>query len=507
MNLLPRTTSRLRVPLHTIRKPNIFSVYGVRTGQPLSTLVNKRPQVVTDSQKVPTLNPRKFPSFASFHTTTPTNAVVPFLLADIGEGITECEVIQWFVKPGEQIAQFDKICEVQSDKASVEISSRYDGVVKSLHYEVGQMAKVGQPLVDIETDEASGEEVKPSVTENPVENISSISSSEPSIPAKRVIEERILSLATPAVRRLAREHGLDVVQIEGTGKSGRVLKEDILRFINGSKPATPIVDSFVAAPPVTHTEPVIGNEIKPLNNIQKAMFKAMSKSLQIPHFGYSDEIELNQCTSVRKAINEYVSKSELYPFKKISYMPIFIKTLSIALENYPILNARLIDSEEISQAKLEYRGSHNIGVAMDTPAGLIVPNIKDCQNKSILDIAAELNRLQEAGKKGALSANDLKSGTISLSNIGVIGGTYLSPVVVSSELCIGALGKIQKLPRYETIQDSQTGKEMQVVVPKEIMQISWSADHRVVDGATMARFSNDWKNLLENPVALLSRLK
>ncbi|ORX89044.1 hypothetical protein K493DRAFT_319021 [Basidiobolus meristosporus CBS 931.73] len=488
MNLLPRTVSRLRVPSRVLRRQQLFSVCTVRAAQPLSTLATKRPQ----SYNAEIINHRKSDCYASFHTSAHHKGVVPFLLADIGEGITECEVIQWFVKPGEEIAQFDKICEVQSDKASVEISSRYDGVVKTLHYDVGQMARVGQPLVDIETNDISVGEVD---TPRPAESPVAPPKSEPATPTKPQVEERILSLATPAVRRLAR-----------TGKSGRVLKEDILRYLNGPQPTTTSAESFV--PSVAESAPAsVGNEIKSLTNIQKAMFKTMSKSLQIPHFGYSDEIVLNQVTSVRKAINEYVVNSGLYSFKKISYMPIFIKTLSIALENYPILNARLVDAEDVSQVKLEYRGSHNIGVAMDTPAGLIVPNIKDCQSKSILEIAAELNRLQEAGKKGAIAANDLKGGTISLSNIGVIGGTYLSPVVVTSELCIGALGKIQRLPRYETIQDSQTGKAVEVVVPKEIVQISWSADHRVVDGATIARFCNDWKSLLENPIALISKLK
>ncbi|KAJ2685866.1 hypothetical protein H4R19_006761, partial [Coemansia spiralis] len=155
--------------------------------------------------------------------------------------------------------------------------------------------------------------------------------------------------------------------------------------------------------------------------------------------------------------------------------------------------------------KLLFRAAHNIGVAMDTPGGLIVPNIKNVQTKSLMDIAAELRDLAAKGKAGAIAGADLKGGSFTLSNVGMIGGTYLSPVLVDSEVCIGAIGKIQRLPRFDTT--AAGGELSERVVAKHISVASWSADHRVVDGATMARFAVLYKQLLEHPEIMLASLK
>lgn len=239
-----------------------------------------------------------------------------------------------------------------------------------------------------------------------------------------------------------------------------------------------------------------------LSGIQKAMFKSMTKSLSIPHFGYKDEFELDSAARFRKVMSTYLAQhSDRYPFTKITYMPIFIKALSAALTRYPILNSCLITGEDITdatKAQIKYRASHNIGLAMDTPQGLLVPNIKNVQNKSILEVAEDLHRLIELGKKNAITPADFKDGTITLSNVGTIGGTYASPVLVTSEVAICAIGKTQTLPRYD-----QHGQ----VVPRMIMPVSWSADHRVVDGATIARFANLWKQYIEHPELLASELR
>jgi 2-oxoisovalerate dehydrogenase E2 component (dihydrolipoyl transacylase) len=229
----------------------------------------------------------------------------------------------------------------------------------------------------------------------------------------------------------------------------------------------------------------------PLNAIQKAMFKAMTKSLSIPQLGYKDDINLNETQKYRESLNHYIAqKPDEYPFKKISYLPIFIKCMSLALTQYPILNAK------VEENGLRYRSSHNIGIAMDTPNGLLVPNIKNVQDKTIFQIASEIHRLLALGQQGKLGPHELRDGTITLSNIGTIGGTYANPVIVSSEISIVALGSIRKLPSYD-------GER---TVPKHTLPISWSADHRVIDGATMARFSNLWKSLIENPALLASML-
>ncbi|KAJ1656618.1 hypothetical protein IWQ61_003845 [Dispira simplex] len=449
----------------------------------------------------------------AFHGTSSTFRVIPFNLADIGEGITECEIIQWFVKPGDSIAQFDKICEVQSDKASVEITSRYDGTVSKLHYEAGEMANVGKPLVDIEVGGASESDTEslkaPSDT-----NVSS-GTSQPAPTQPAAVKPFSLSssgqeiLTIPAVRRLAKENHVDLTKVAGTGKAGRITKEDILRYIVG-KQEKPAVASLPTAS-VPTTTPIGQDEEKPLTIMQKAMFKSMTASLAIPHFGFSDEFEMDACMVQRQALNQWLTSQGTdsgFNISKVSYMPIFIKALSIALKKYPVLNAALLNTDGgLSQVKLLYRASHNIGIAMDTPQGLVVPNIKNVQNKSLLEIAEELQRLMVAGKANTLAPADLQNGTVTLSNVGMIGGINLNPVLVTSQLCIGAIGKVRRLPRFETVRDPQTGAESERVVPKHLVRVSWSADHRVIDGATMAGFATYWQHLLQNPSLMLAQLK
>ncbi|KAJ1661400.1 hypothetical protein GGF38_003657 [Coemansia sp. RSA 25] len=234
------------------------------------------------------------------------------------------------------------------------------------------------------------------------------------------------------------------------------------------------------------------------------MFKSMTESLSIPHFRFKDEIELDALMRARQHINSHLLALDDAPVTKLSFMPFFIKAASLALAKYPILNARVV-ANGTAPPSLLYRAAHNIGVAMDTPGGLLVPNIKHAQTKSLIDIAADLQRLVQKGKAGSISGADLKGGTFTLSNVGMIGGTYLSPVVVSSEVCIGAFGKVQRLPRFETT--LVDGAAVERVVPKHILVASWSADHRVVDGATMARFATLYKQLLENPELMLATMK
>jgi len=175
-------------------------------------------------------------------------------------------------------------------------------------------------------------------------------------------------------------------------------------------------------------------------------------------------------------------------------MPMFIKATSMALLHFPILNSSVdLDCENIT-----FKGSHNIGVAMDTQQGLLVPNVKNVQNKSIFDIAVELNRLHQQGLTGKLTPDDLTGGTFTLSNIGSIGGTYAKPVIMPPEVAIGAIGRIQEVPKFD---------ENDNVYKAHIVNISWSADHRVIEGATMARFSNLWKSYLENPASMLMDLR
>jgi 2-oxoisovalerate dehydrogenase E2 component (dihydrolipoyl transacylase) len=268
-----------------------------------------------------------------------------------------------FVKEGDAVEQFTPICEVQSDKAAVEISSRYDGTVSKLYYAVGDVAKVGSPLVDIETADDEPETAAP---------IAPKAKKAAPVPAKAAVVELVTGssldainadnttvFATPAVRRIAREHSVDIKLVKGTGPNGRILKSDVQSFID-----TPVSATTVTTPPPA-VEPS-QDTVVPLTMIQKAMFKSMTKSLAIPHFGYSDEINLNAASAFRKDINSMHSFDNL-PFKKISLMPIFLKCMSTALLEFPILNACV--QADSGAPTLLYRSSHNIGIAMDTPQG------------------------------------------------------------------------------------------------------------------------------------------
>ena len=418
---------------------------------------------------------------------------VPFLLADIGEGIAEVEIMSWHVKEGDTVAAFDDICSVQSDKASVDITSRYDGVVTKVHYEVGDMASVGTPLIDIEV-EGEGEEAgdageskadsEPAAASASAAAAAAASSSSPASKGSAAAAGK--ALATPAVRRLAKEHDIDISHIEGTGKAGRVLKGDILAFINGTQAAAPASTPAAAPLPVVTAQ----SRREPIRGITRLMVTSMKAALQVPHFGYNDEVDMSQLVQLKPAL------AELTEEKRISYMPVMLKAASIALSEFPVLNSS-ISSDEQEQI---FHGEHNIGVAMDTPRGLLVPNIKNCEQRSVLEIAQELGRLQELGRQNKLGEEDLSGGTFTLSNIGAIGGTYASPVLMVPQVAIGALGKIQRLPRF--VNDSSTEVE-----EKFIMNVSWSADHRVIDGATMATFSNRWKAMLENPGIMVASMR
>ncbi|CAG8795229.1 5031_t:CDS:2, partial [Cetraspora pellucida] len=420
---------------------------------------------------------------------------------DIGEGIKECEIVQWFVKPGDQISEFEKICEVQSDKATVEITSRFTGTIKELHYQVGEMAKVGKPIVNIETESASENHEGLESDENTVTS-TIIQHSELKTNTFSA-NDKVLSLATPAVRRIAKEYKVDISEIKGTGKGARVTKDDVMNHV--AKKTQSIVKPIASLPPQVPT--TFEDKITSLSTIQKSMFKYMTRSLQIPHFGYGDEFILDNAIALRDMVNEYIAQSNKFSFKKITFMPILIKSFSVALQKFPILNACLVDADSPDTVKLKYRSVHNIGVAMDTPGGLLVPNVKNVQTKSIFDIAADLQRLQEDGKRNAIALSDIQDGTITLSNIGIIGGTHLSPVIFSQELCIAAIGKIQRLPRFEPVKDDFTGKTTDKVIAKHVIPVSFCADHRIIDGVTVARFSEAWKNLLENPALMSVELR
>ncbi|PRT54733.1 Lipoamide acyltransferase component of branched-chain alpha-keto acid dehydrogenase complex, mitochondrial [Wickerhamiella sorbophila] len=423
----------------------------------------------------------------AFSSSRYVQALKPFLLADVGEGIKECEVIQWMIQPGARLEEFDPVCELQSDKATVEITSRFSGVVKKLHYDVGDMAQVGQPLLDMEVaDNTVTDEPEPVQNTQEQDSLAPATESEPVEPPQHPTSDFIKALATPAVRRLCRENDIDITSINGSGKSGRVMKEDVLAFLAGGSSAA----TGTAAAPASTSIPEVAS-LTPIKGVAKQMFGSMSASTSIPHFLFTEEIVMNKLMALRKRVN-----SSLTGGQKLSYMPFMIKALSLSIKTAPIVNSRYVE-DPVKGPCIETRPAHNISIAMDTPQGLVVPVIKNVERKSVMEIANDLVRLQELGAAGKLTSDDLQGGTITLSNIGTVGGTYVAPVLVSSQVAIGAVGAIKKRPVFD---------ENDNIVAAHVMMTSWSGDHRILDGVTLAKAVMRWKHYLEQPEDMLLEL-
>ncbi|KAJ5206042.1 Biotin/lipoyl attachment [Penicillium cf. griseofulvum] len=440
-----------------------------------------------------------------FHASSLLWGIKSQVLKDVGEGITEVQIIQWYVEEGAHIEEWKPLCQYQSDKAVDDITSRYEGVIKKLHFETDDTVPTGRALCDIEVadgkypDDNPPHESRAAPSEpTPASEITSATqaaeSSPITPPPTKIVDEtpksKHASLAVPAVRGLLKNHGVDILQVNGTGKDGRVMKEDVLKFVaERDSPAVPTsVSASVTVSPDTRQAESIVN----LTPMQSQMFKTMTKSLNIPHFLYADELKVNGITAIRKKL-----ASDKRDPTKITFLPFVVKAVSQALTEFPILNSK-VDTTDPAKPKLVMRAKHNIGIAMDTPNGLIVPNIKDVASRSIFDIAAEVSRLSALGQSGKLSPADLSGGTITVSNIGNIGGTYVSPVIVSSEVAILGVGKTRAVPVFD--EDGQ-------VTRGDMVNFSWSADHRVVDGATMARMGNRVKDLVESPELMLLNLR
>lgn len=419
-------------------------------------------------------------------TTKYVDKIVAFKLSDIGEGIAEVQVKEWHVKPGDHVNQFDPLCEVESDKATVTITSRFDGKISKLHHEEASTARVGQALVDIDVaDDAAAEEATPA---KETESRSKEAAKKPEQTASSAKDWSITNKvpATPAVRRIAMENNVELSDISATGKNGRVLKEDILRFIGkiDSAPSSSVSQQSF--------QPLVEDKIVPIRGYTKAMIKTMTIANNIPHFGYRDEVVVDRLVDLREQLKEMAKERGV----KMSYMPLFVKAASMALHEYPGLNAKIDEKVE----NVIQMSSHNICIAIDSPGGLVVPNIKNCEQRSLWEIASELNRLIEAAAKQQLSPSDLANGTFTLSNIGSIGGTYAHPVIFPPQVAIGALGKMTTVPRYRNDAD-------ELPVRTRSVPVSWCADHRVIDGAMMARFSNRWKAFLENPALMIAQMR
>ncbi|KAF8234838.1 CoA-dependent acyltransferase [Tricholoma matsutake] len=500
------------------------------------------------------------PFAISYFHTTPTSwasrkVIQRFNLADIGEGITECEVIKWSVRPMAKIQAFDPLCEVQSDKASVEITSPFEGVVKELLVQEGEVAKVGSGLCLIEIEEEVDEGVDSAVLEPPVRpsqvhQTPSLSMDRSTAPDQVVVSGRAPApdsrglhpldpnyapkvgvgahekdvLAAPSVRHFARRNGVDLALLmPGSGNGGRVEKQDVEAFLSK------------ASEPNSAQQPAEKDVVVELGRTRYGMWKAMVKSLEVPHFGYSTTLDLTSLYNLLPALNAHipahvlpppttpqpilpVNPSALYPaptpaqvpesqqYTRLTYLPILLKTLSRAMLEWPLLRSSITpfpaDAPPSSKPTLTIRPHADISIALSTPTGLYTPTLQHVDTSSIYTLASRLKHLSYLGRQtpcGFTPAEMPKrGGTISVSNIGGIGaGDFASPVLVP-----GGGVAIVVLGRAKWVWDVDRGDGKGERRLK--MGVSWSADHRVVEGAELAAFVESWRGYVEAPERLIA---
>ena len=424
-----------------------------------------------------------------------------FKLPDIGEGIAEGEIVKWFVKVGDTINEDDTLLEVQNDKSVEEIPSPVTGVVKNILVSEGTVATVGDVLVEIDAPGHNGPAAAapasaPAQEAAPAASPSAATVVTASNPNKRV-------LAMPSVRQYAREKDVDITLVTPTGKGGRVVKEDIDQFLAGGAPSqaatpaatTPEVAAKPAAAPAKAPEakkPFTSNlgELETrekMSATRKAISKAMVNSKHTaPHVTLHDEVEVSKLWDQRKKFKEVAAANGT----KLTFLPYIVKALTTTVKKYPILNASIDDATQ----EIVYKHYYNIGIATDTDHGLYVPNVKDADRKGLFAIADEINAKAKLAHEGKLSAEDMRNGSITISNIGSVGGGWFTPVINYPEVAILGVGTISQQPIVNAEGELAIGR---------VMKLSLSFDHRIVDGATAQQAMNNIKRLLADPELLL----
>ena len=435
----------------------------------------------------------------------PAAGVFQFKLQDIGEGIAEGEIVKIDVKVGDTIAEDDILFEVQNDKSVEEIPSPVSGTITAVLVSEGTVAHVGDVIVEIAA-EGVAPVAAPSAPAAPAASPAPAAAPAQPTGVPAASNPGKLVLAMPSVRQYAREKGVDITAVVPTGKGGRVTREDIDNF-GGAPVAAPAVEaapaaqaaapaSAPAAPaaPAAKPEPAkpfVGSaereERVKLTPMRKAISKAMVNSKHTaPHVTLHDQVEVSKLWDHRKKFKDVAAAQGT----KLTFLPYVVKALAVAMKKYPVLNASIDDATQ----EIVYKNYINIGIATDTDLGLFVPNIKDANTKSMFGIADEINALAAKAHEGKLTAADMGHGTITISNIGSVGGGWFTPVINYPEVAILGVGTIVREPVINENDEIVIGRNM---------KLSLSFDHRIVDGATAQKAMNELKRLLADPELLL----
>ncbi|MGG4267060.1 dihydrolipoamide acetyltransferase family protein [Peribacillus simplex] len=445
-----------------------------------------------------------------------------FRLPDIGEGIHEGEIVKWFVKPGDKIQEDDVLCEVQNDKAVVEIPSPVEGTVEEILVQEGTVAVVGDVLVTFDApgyedlqfkgdhgEEAKaegekdteaqvqataevGQEVKKEAAPVQENNAETGAGSQPQVeadPSRRII-------AMPSVRKYAREQGVNIREVSGSGDNGRIMKDDIDAFKNGkTAPQQPAAQS--EASQQTDTEKTEKQKVsipegqypetrEKMSGMRKAIAKAMVKSKQTaPHVTLMDEVDVTLLVAHRKKFKEIAAEKGI----KLTFLPYVVKALTSALREFPMLNTSFDDEA----SEIIHKHYYNIGIAADTDKGLLVPVVKDADRKSTFAISQEINELATKARDGKLAPNEMKGASCSITNIGSAGGQWFTPVINHPEVAILGIGRIAE---KAIVRDGE-------IIAAPVLALSLSFDHRMIDGATAQHALNHIKKLLNDPELLL----
>jgi len=402
-------------------------------------------------------------------------------LPDIGEGIAEGEILKWLVKEGDNVNEEQPLVEVMTDKVNVQIPSPWTGKVTRILAKEGETVKVGQVILVI--DSGAGDEQAASKPAETTSKPAATVSQQFQAPRQLGAATAEGVLATPATRKLAREMGVDVAKLRGSGSMGRITEDDVRKAAGQRQ---------MSAPPDAKTGPSVGRpneERVPVRGLRKLVAERMAKSIhttaQVTHV---DEADMTELVLLREAFKGSAEKRGV----KLTFLPLMIKAVIPALKEFPYVNASL--DEEAGEIVL--KKSYNIGIATDTENGLVVPVVKDADRKDVFEIAAEIQQLAARARSGQLTLDDVHGSTFTMTNQGSVGGLFATPIINYPESAILGTHKISKRALV------REGK----IEVRDVMFLSLSFDHRILDGAYAARFVNRVIGVIQDPKLLLAEI-
>jgi len=431
-----------------------------------------------------------------------------FKLPDIGEGVAEGEIVNWLVQEGDAVAENQEMVEVMTDKATVTIGAPKSGKVAQLRFKVGDTVPVGEILIVLDLDGGGAAAEAPAPAPAPAaakaapaaaaspppvatavgdirENLPGMGAPAPAPRANDYFTDK--PHAAPATRKLARELGVDLRSVPPSGSSGRVTREDVERHATtGTKPATAAAAPAPAVAPAAPPKPTAGDERVPVRGLRKRIFENMARSKHTAaHFNYIEECDVGRLIELRERSRPHAEKAGV----KLTFLPFIVKATVAALKLHPRMNS-VIDEQAMEHV---LRKTYDIGIAMATDAGLMVPVLRGADRMSLLDIAREIERLAVAARDGKSQREDLGGSTFTVSSLGKLGGLMAPPIINYPEVGIMGIHAIKKKPVVR-------GTE---IVVGDVMLLSFSFDHRIIDGDVGAVFAQEIVSFLENPDRLL----